>query len=77
MRTRILPASAPDIRLVEAAERGEPLEVILVLRGRVRRAGNGVRWRMRAQGGRLVTFAGDWVVAATRLARAERSTGSR
>ena len=73
MRTHTAPPSAADIRLVEAAQHGEALEVIR----RVRRAGDGVRWRMRAQGGRLVTFAGDWVVAATRLARAERSTGSR
>ena len=77
MRTRPVPPSAPDVRLVEAAERGEPLEVILVLRGRVRRAGGGGRWRMRAQGGRMVTFAGDWVVAATPLpSRAEASRES-
>jgi hypothetical protein len=77
MTVRPVLQSAPDIRLAEAAERGEPLEVILVLRGRVRRAGDGGRWRMRAQGGRVVTFAGEWVVAATALpSRAEPSRGS-
>ena len=54
-----------DSRLVEAAERAETLEVILVLRGRIRRAHDGRRWRIRAQGGRVVTFASEWVVAAT------------
>ena len=54
-----------DTRLVEAAERGETLEVILVLRGKVRPVAGGRRWRIRVEGGRVVTFAGDWVVAAT------------
>jgi hypothetical protein len=53
-----------DARLAEAVERGQTLEVILVLRGRVRPVAGG-RWRIRVEGGRVVTFAGDWVVAAT------------
>jgi hypothetical protein len=57
--------TAPDIRLPETAERGQTLEVIVALRGRVRRARDGKGWRLRAQGGRLVTFPADWVVAVT------------
>jgi hypothetical protein len=56
---------ALDTLLTEAAERGQTLEVILVLRGRVRPVAGGRRWRIRLDGGRVVTFAGDWVVAAT------------
>ena len=54
-----------DTRLAEAVERGQTLEVILVLRGKVRPVDGGRRWRIRVEGGRVVTFAGDWVVAAT------------
>ena len=54
-----------DTRLAEAAERGQTLEVILVLRGKVRPVAGGRRWRIRVEGGRVVTFTGDWVVAAT------------
>jgi len=39
--------------------------VILVLRRKVRPVAGGRRWRLRVEGGRVVTFAGDWVVAAT------------
>ncbi|HEX9418033.1 MAG TPA: hypothetical protein VGA81_03195 [Methylomirabilota bacterium] len=56
---------ALDTRLAEAVELGQTLEVILVLRGKVRRVAGGRRWRIRVEGGRVVTFAGDWVVAAT------------
>jgi len=58
-------APPPDLRLAEAAERGQVLELILVLRGRIRRVGDGQRWRIRVQGGRVVTFAAEWLVAAT------------
>ena len=58
---------AVDARLVEAAETGERLEVILVVRGRVRlaRGTGGRRWRMRVDGQRVLTFPADCVVAAT------------
>ena len=56
---------ALDTRLAEAVELGQTLEVILVLRGKVRRVAGGRRWRIRVEGGRVVTFTGDWVVAAT------------
>jgi len=57
-----------DAQLAEAAEKGERIEVILVLRGRVRRAADGRRWRMRAESGRVITFSAQWVVAATPVA---------
>ena len=56
---------ALDTRLAEAVERGQTLEVILVLRGKVRPVEGGRRWRIRVEGGRVVTFVGDWVIAAT------------
>ena len=65
MRARPGPPSAPDLPLVEMAERGQAVEVILVLRGRIRRASDGRRCWMRAQEGYVVAFAADWVVAAT------------
>jgi hypothetical protein len=60
-----------DARLADAAARGEQLELVLVLRGSVRPAGRS-RWRMRVAGGRVLTFAAEWVVAATRLPRRPR-----
>src|SRR5439155_20681055 len=54
-----------DTRLAEAVERGQTLEVILVLRGKVRPVDGGGRGRIGVEGGRVATFAGDWVVAAT------------
>jgi len=66
-------ASAPlDPRLTDAAERGQPLEVILVLRGRVRATARAGRWRIRLQDGRVLTFDGEWVVAATPVSRPSR-----
>jgi TolB-like protein len=61
-----------DARLVEAAATGEKLEVVLVLRGSVRRAAGSSRWRIRVAGGRVVTFAAEWLVAATHLPRRRR-----
>lgn len=53
-----------NARLSEAAERGESIEVILVLRGHVRRvAGTGDRWRIRTSDDHVVTFRADAVVA--------------
>jgi hypothetical protein len=51
-------------QLMEAAAGRQRIEVILVIRGRVQRTRDG-RWRMRAHGGRVVTFADAWVLAAT------------
>lgn len=63
-----------NARLAEAAERGETLEVILVLRGKVRVARGSDRWRIREAGGRVLTFRATAVVAATTIARAETSS---
>jgi len=61
-----------DGRLAQAAETGETLELILVLRGRVRRATRAGRWRVRMIGGGFVTFTAETVVAATAVPRASR-----
>jgi hypothetical protein len=59
--------STVDARLAHAAENGEQVEVILVVRGKVRlaRGAGGRRWRMRVEGQRVLTFPADCVVAAT------------
>jgi hypothetical protein len=59
-------------RLTEATAAGETLEVILVLRGRVRPAPGAGRWRLKLHDGRVLTFAADAVVAVTPVARAAR-----
>lgn len=61
-----------NTRLAEAAARGETLEVILVLRGKVRVARGSDRWRIREAGGRVLTFRANAVVAATPIARSKR-----
>jgi hypothetical protein len=64
-----------NARLTEAAARGETLEVILVLRGKVRVARGSDRWRIREAGGRVLTFRATAVVAATPVsARPETSS---
>jgi len=59
--------STVDARLALAAENGEQVEVILVVRGKVRlaRGAGGRRWRIRVEGQRVLTFPADCVVAAT------------
>jgi len=59
--------STVEARLAHAAENGEQVEVILVVRGKVRlaRGAGGRRWRMRVEGQRVLTFPADCVVAAT------------
>ena len=63
-------SSAIETRLRKAAETGEVLEVIVVLRGRVRPAsGNhGGRWRIRVDGQRL-SFPARAVVAVTPVSK--------
>ena len=63
-----------NARLAEAAARGEMLEVILVLRGKVRVARGSDRWRIREAGGRVLTFRATTVVAATTIPRAQASS---
>lgn len=61
-----------NARLAEAAAHGETLEVILVLRGKVRVARGSDRWRIREAGGRVLTFRATTVVAATPIERRAR-----
>ena len=55
--------SAIEGRLADAAATGETLELILVLRGKVRPAPGKSRWRIRVEGRRVVTFGAEAVVA--------------
>jgi hypothetical protein len=66
-------ASGINARLADASANGETLEVILVLRGKVRVARGSDRWRIREVGGRVLTFRSTAVVAATPIARPERA----
>jgi len=69
------PLPPTPFQLMEAAEGRQRIEVILVIRGRVQRTRDG-RWRMRAHGGRVVTFADAWVLAATPIrSRASGAAG--
>jgi hypothetical protein len=61
--------AAINARLIEAAATGEPLELILVVRGRLRPGRTSGRWRVRTEGQRVLTFAAEAVIAATPLAR--------
>ncbi len=63
--------SAVNARLVEAAEAGQTIEVILVVRGKVRpvRGPDRRRWRMRVDSDHVLTFRADSVVAATPVGR--------
>ena len=72
MIARDLDLAGIDARLVDAAERGERIEVVLVLRGSVRPARGSSRWRIRVPDGRVLTFAAEWVVAATPAPRRAR-----
>lgn len=63
MTATLVDAVSVNARLTEAAARGEAVELILVVKGRVRAAG-GNRWRVRA-GGTTLTFPARLVVAAT------------
>jgi len=71
MATNGTDASVIDARLREAAERGEALELILVLRGKVRPAWgkDPGRWHLRVRGQPVFTFPAESVVAATPICR--------
>jgi len=67
-------ASLPSInaRLADAGETGETLELILVVRGTVRPMAVPGRWRVRLDGGGVLTFDARCVVAATSVGRRRR-----
>jgi hypothetical protein len=67
-------AAGINARLVQAAETGETLELILVLRGKVRPVRSGDRWRVRTDRRHVLTFRADAVVAATPMPRPPRSS---
>jgi hypothetical protein len=71
MSAKDVDVSEVNARLVEAAEAGHTVEVILVVRGKVRpvRGPDRRRWRMRMDGDHVLTFRADSVVAATPLPR--------
>ena len=71
MSAKNVDVSEVNARLVEAAEAGHTVEVILVVRGKVRpvRGPDRRRWRMRVDGDHVLTFRADAVVAATPLPR--------
>lgn len=60
-----------NARLTEAAELGQTVEVILVVRGKIRPVGgpDRRRWRMRVDGDHVLTFRAESVVAATAVTR--------
>lgn len=72
MRAGDRDVSAINTRLSEAAMNDEDLEVILVLRGRVRRAAGADRWRIRVGGRQVFTFRAESVLTATRTPRSGR-----
>ena len=72
MNARDVSPLAIDARLAEAADSGDTVEVILVLRGKMRRAARTGRWRIRLATGGVLTFAADLVLAATRMPRPAR-----
>ncbi len=69
--------SAVNARLAEAAESGQTVEVILVVRGKIRpvRGADRRRWRMRVDSDHVLTFRSDTVVAATPVVRPKGTNG--
>ena len=70
-RPRDVDVAGAAARLVEVAAEGEPVEVILVVRGTLRPIDGtaGTRWRMRLDGDHVLTFRAEWVVATRPIGR--------
>ena len=70
-RPRDVDVAGAAARLVEVAAEGEPVEVILVVRGSLRPivGSAGTRWRMRLEGDHVLTFRAEWVVATRPMGR--------
>ena len=62
-------ASGITARLTDAVANGEKLELILVLRGKVKPGPRPGRWRIRLQDGHVLSFDAEAVVAATPVPR--------
>ena len=69
MRAGDIDPSSIDARLAEAAISGETIELILVLRGKVKPPARAGRWRIRTRGQRVLSFSADSVIAATPVAK--------
>ena len=65
--------SSVNSRLGESSVNDEDVELILVLRGKVRRATGSDRWRIRVAGRHVFTFRSESVVAVTPVTRAART----
>jgi hypothetical protein len=63
-----------SLRLSEAAEKGETVEVILVARGMLRPGPGAGRWRLRVDGRRVLSFDAGAVLAVTPTGRQRRSS---
>ena len=70
-RPRDVDVAGAAARLGEVAAEGEPVEVILVVRGTLRPIDGsaGTRWRMRLDGDHVLTFRAEWVVATRPVGR--------
>ncbi len=66
--------SGVNSRLGESSVTDEDVELILVLRGRVRRAAGSDRWRIRVAGRHVFTFRSESVVAVTPVPHGARPT---
>ena len=66
--------AAMSLRLSEAAERGEAVEVILVARGMLRPGPGAGRWRLRVDGRRVLSFDAGAVLAVTPAGRPRRGS---
>ena len=75
-RPRDVDVAGAAARLVEVAAEGEPVEVILVVRGTLRPIDGsaGARWRMRLDGDHVLTFRAEWVVATRPIGRRPSDT---
>lgn len=63
-----------SLRLAEASERGEAVELILVARGVLRPGVGTGRWRLRVDGRRVLSFDAGAVLALTPVGRQRRGT---
>src|SRR5262245_35936722 len=70
-RPRDVDAAGAAARLTDLAAEGEPVEVILVVRGTIRavEGSGGGRWRMRLDSDHVLTFRAEWVVATRPVSR--------
>jgi hypothetical protein len=69
MTSKGIDVTAITARLTDATTAREPVELILVLRGRVKQGVRPGRWRVRLEGGQVMSFDADSVAAVTPLPR--------